>query len=308
MALIAGISLVCLFSLLTERTVITLLGWFGHHVELREDVVVGDSWTAFDDYFYFKPIDANTFAILEPRYYQKNISYLILGDTQAVLFDSGPGIRNIREVVDRLTDLPVMAIASHLHYDHVGNLSRFKNIALPDISELRKQFSSDDGELTSDQFLGKIENFKSPKLKVSFWLSDRQYIDLGSRTLEVIHTPGHTSESIVLVDQLANYVFSGDLLYSGLLIGFGPRSHQGDYLRSVTTLVQELSSEVVIMGGHAGDGPQFGISSSYSELNALAASLERIKNGEQSFKAYPLFYAVHPKSDLMMPFPWNMRW
>jgi hypothetical protein len=34
----------------------------------------------FDDYFVVQDLGANTFAIGEPRYYQANYSYLILGE------------------------------------------------------------------------------------------------------------------------------------------------------------------------------------------------------------------------------------
>jgi hypothetical protein len=43
----------------------------------------------FDDYFVVETIDPSTFAIGEPRYYQGNYSYLIVGTARAVLFDAG---------------------------------------------------------------------------------------------------------------------------------------------------------------------------------------------------------------------------
>ncbi len=48
----------------------------------------------FDDYFVVEPIDSDTFAIGEPRYYQGNYSYLIVGTERAILFDAGTGLRN----------------------------------------------------------------------------------------------------------------------------------------------------------------------------------------------------------------------
>ena len=42
----------------------------------------GEAVTWFDDYYTVQKIDERTFAIGEPRYYQFNFNYLILGETR----------------------------------------------------------------------------------------------------------------------------------------------------------------------------------------------------------------------------------
>ena len=83
-----------------------------------------------DDYFTIDEIAPNTFAIGEPRYYQQNYSYLVVGNKKALLFDAGPGIRNIREIAESLTDLPIVFLPSHFHFDHVGMVLRLTNARL----------------------------------------------------------------------------------------------------------------------------------------------------------------------------------
>src|SRR5580698_1483188 len=91
------------------------------------------------DWFHVYPIDPQTYAISEPKYWQENVSYLLIGTRRALLFDTGPGIYSIREQVRRLTNLPVIAIPSHLHFDHVGDLEEFADVRLIDKPDLRAQ-------------------------------------------------------------------------------------------------------------------------------------------------------------------------
>jgi len=94
----------------------------------------------FDDYYVVATLGDGAYAIGEPRYGQCNFSYLIVGSQRALLFDTGPGIRDIRKVIASLTALPIIALPSHLHFDHIGNLPRFADVALPNLPALRKQW------------------------------------------------------------------------------------------------------------------------------------------------------------------------
>ena len=73
-----------------------------------------------DSWFEIYKVNEGTYAILEPNHCEEVISYLILGDKHVVLFDSGMVIANIKTEVERLTDLPVIVVNSHCHYDHIG--------------------------------------------------------------------------------------------------------------------------------------------------------------------------------------------
>ena len=49
----------------------------------------------FDSYYVVADLGEGAYAIGEPRYGQCNFSYLIVGSRRALLFDTGPGIRDI---------------------------------------------------------------------------------------------------------------------------------------------------------------------------------------------------------------------
>jgi len=91
----------------------------------------------FDDWYLIEDFGFGLFGIGEPKYHQINWNYLIAGKKRALLFDTGPGLRDISPVVASLTDRPVTALLSHLHYDHTGNFHRFADTALADLPILR---------------------------------------------------------------------------------------------------------------------------------------------------------------------------
>lgn len=67
----------------------------------------------------YEPVPG-VYAIYEPHQAEETISYLIVGDKQALLFDTGMGISDIKKTVRELTTRPIVVLNSHTHNDHVG--------------------------------------------------------------------------------------------------------------------------------------------------------------------------------------------
>ena len=79
-----------------------------------ERIKVSDPW-----FEVYKPAPG-VFAIYEPHQAEEVISYLIVGEKRALLFDTGMGISDIKRVTSELTRLPIVVLNSHTHDDHVG--------------------------------------------------------------------------------------------------------------------------------------------------------------------------------------------
>ena len=52
---------------------------------------------------------------------QEVCSFLIIGTEKAVLFDTGMGISDISAFVKQLTDLEIMVLNSHTHFEDIGD-------------------------------------------------------------------------------------------------------------------------------------------------------------------------------------------
>lgn len=261
----------------------------------------------FDRYFVVADLGQGAFAIGEPLYGQCNFSYLILGSERALLFDTGPGVRDITPVVHSLTPLPVLAIPSHLHFDHVGNLARFSNIGLPDLPELRSQVHEGAFSFGFYQFLGFVEGFPRPSIRVSRWIPLGSDIELGGRLLRMISVPGHTPDSVVLLDRDANRVFAGDFIYPSSIYAYLPGADLGAYAKSAGQLVQLLDDNSSVYGAHGCDRPpavEVPVLHK-TDVLALARATAAANDGSAASRGiYPREIAVNDRMTLLAKHPW----
>ena len=78
-------------------------------------------------------------------------------------------------------------------------------------------------------------------------------IDLGDRSFEILHLPGHSPGSMGLWEAASGTLFSGDAVYDGPLLDMLPESDIAHYLETMKRL-RDLPVTVV----HAGHEPSFG--------------------------------------------------
>jgi hydroxyacylglutathione hydrolase len=280
----------------------------GALVTQRPEQPVRGRW--FDDYFIVETIDATTFAIGEPRYYQDNYSYLIVGAQRAVLFDAGTGNRDIVRVVRSLTTLPVTVIPSHLHFDHVGALGRFDHTALVDLPSLRTRVDDGTLKLGRYEFLGLADGLPAPRFAVDAWWFPGTDIDLGGRRLRVLHTPGHTPTSVSLYDAERHWLFAGDLIYPGRLYAFLPGASRRAYLETTRQLLALLDPGARIYTAHVADDPVIIAAPvlEVADLRALETTLLAIDGGTAvSTGFYPRIFPVRGPITFATGFAWNNR-
>jgi glyoxylase-like metal-dependent hydrolase (beta-lactamase superfamily II) len=277
-------------------------------LEPRTAAPVTGRW--FDDYFVVQGLDPSTYAIGEPRYYQGNYSYLILGSERAVLFDAGTALRDIVPVVRALTALPVTVIPSHLHFDHVGALGRLDRTALLDAPSLRARLVHGQLALGRYEFLGFADRLPTPTFRVDEWWAPGAFIDLGGRRLQVLATPGHTPTSVSLYDAQHRQLFAGDFLYPGELYAFLPGASRSAYLDTTRRLLAGIDPATQVFAAHMNDAtaavtaPVLGV----ADLRALQRSLEAIARGDLSATGfYPRVYPVRGPITFATGWAWNTR-
>jgi len=199
-----------------------------------------------------------------------------------LMIDTGLGIASLAEAARDLLDKPVKAVATHTHYDHIGGHHEFDTCLVHPLEAeaLRHAEEANFASLYKTDIPAAIvasieaSGYPLPDVLVTAvprrGYDLRQYglrgargsvstidegdrIDLGDRSFEVLHLPGHSPGSIGLWDRQNRVLFSGDAIYDGPLLDNLPGADKIDYIATLTRL-GDLPVEVV----HAGHDPSFG--------------------------------------------------
>ncbi len=244
------------------------------------DIILADGLVLEDGWYAVQRLDETTYAIGEPAYYQQNWSYLLIGNERSLLFDTGSFSRDISGVAARLTDKPLTAMPSHMHFDHLGNVHRFSRVALADLPCLRAFEKGGVVTPSEEFFLGAWENLEAPAFKVSEWLAIEGEIDLGGRRLRILHTPGHSPDSVSLYEPGRDLFYAADFLYDGDLYAQVPGASLPEYLAIATSVREQIGDDTQILCAHGnvadGDVHSAPIMQR-RDLQQLVAGLERVR-------------------------------
>lgn len=201
----------------------------------------------------------------------------IRGRDADLIIDTGLGAASLRDEIADLIDKPVHAVATHIHYDHVGCLHEFDHRLMHALEAPRMQDYAEFCWLRIDQFPHQFhDELRSKEFReylisavpspdfdpdahnisstsVTRLVEEGSIIDLGNTHFEVFHLPGHSPGSIGLYEADTGVLFSGDALYDGTLLDELPDSSVPDYIETMKRL-RKLPVEVV----HGGHEPSFG--------------------------------------------------
>jgi glyoxylase-like metal-dependent hydrolase (beta-lactamase superfamily II) len=203
----------------------------------------------------------------------------VRGRDRDLIIDTGSGLSPLRIAIADLADKPVAAVATHIHYDHVGGLHEFDIRLMHRIEAPRMNPYREFHPIRASEFPGSFREYLAARdparddllldaLPVADWKAEdyriesvtptRQLdagdvVDLGDRALEVLHLPGHSPGSIGLWEPRSGILFSGDAIYDGPLLDMLPDSSVQDYL---STMKRLRSLPVTIV--HGGHEPSFG--------------------------------------------------
>ena len=195
------------------------------------------------NWFSVEKIDDDTFVISEYKHWEETHCYLLIGTKFAILIDTGLGVANIKSVVENITSLPILVITTHIHWDHIGGHKYFNDIAVHEnelewiskefpipLQVVKKNLTLEPCDFPTDFNIDDYNIFQGIPTHI---MHDGDIIDLGTRKLKVIHTPGHSPGHCCFYEQERGYLYSGDLIYKGCLDVFYPTTDPLAFMQSV---------------------------------------------------------------------------
>jgi hydroxyacylglutathione hydrolase len=158
----------------------------------------------------------------------QNFTYVIEDEEtkDAVIIDPSWDLDLVIETLDRNALKAKYVINTHHHFDHtIGNDAIVKHTK------------------------SKILQHESSTLKNDIKLSDGEKIKFGNSELTVVHTPGHSKDSICLVGD--GKIFSGDALFVGNCGRVDlPGGSAKELYHSLFDIICKLDDNLVLYPGH----------------------------------------------------------
>jgi glyoxylase-like metal-dependent hydrolase (beta-lactamase superfamily II) len=155
-----------------------------------------------------------------------NFVYLVTDEKSrdAMVVDSGWETDPVEAAVRKARANVKFVVATHEHFDHVSTIS----------------------ELASDLGAKVVAHVDSP-IECDLRVKDGDELKLGEKRVRVLHTPGHTEDSICLYD--GREVFTGDTLFVGTIGRFDRERAEAMY-NSLHEVLLRLPPSTVMYPGH----------------------------------------------------------
>lgn len=200
---------------------------------------------------WFKVYDLGRriYAISEPYQKQQVISYLIIGDTDAILLDTGLGVGNIKKLVFELWSIMPTVINSNACLGHCGGNDKFDLVSIMNTPSIIDAMTKGFDENWNNEHYGKDSispeapegyendefNFK-PSLFTT--VSDGTFYPLGNRTIEVVSGKTLKMNGLMLADDTNKVLFTGDIFYQPLIEQLDDEV-KNDYIAELKDIIAE---------------------------------------------------------------------
>ncbi|RHM63626.1 MBL fold metallo-hydrolase [Coprobacillus sp. AF33-1AC] len=170
--------------------------------------------------------------------------YIIYKHNQAIIIDPGDEPEIIQMHLSQNQLNPIAIMLTHGHFDHIGAVDY-----LVDLYHIPVYLHQDDEKMVYDSQLN-LSYFNQPFVLKSKVQHMGKEITLGDFYFNIIHAPGHSEGSVLILCKEEHILFSGDVIFKDSIgrCDF-PGSSFKQMQQSLNT-IKEIKVDYVLYPGH----------------------------------------------------------
>ncbi|MGO4387479.1 MBL fold metallo-hydrolase [Microvirga sp. 2YAF29] len=188
-------------------------------------------------------------AIIPVTPFQQNCTLLWCEKTKkAAVVDPGGDVERIRDAIAQSGVEVEKIILTHGHIDHAGGAAELRDaLGVP----VEGPHKADDFMLQRLAEQGQAYGFPARAVTPDRWLDEGDTVTVGDLTLDVLHCPGHSPGSVVLVSKAERFALVGDVLFQGSVGRVDLPGGDGKALiASIKDKLLPLGDDIAFICGH----------------------------------------------------------
>ncbi len=189
-------------------------------------------------------------AIVPVTPFQQNCTLIWDPETmKGAVVDPGGDLDRIQAAIAEVGMQPEKILLTHGHIDHAGGAAelreRLGGVPVEGPHEAERPL------LDALQQQGQAYGMEARAVTPDRWLADGDTVSVAGHTFEVLHCPGHSPGSVVLVNRPQRFALMGDVLFQGSVgrTDLPMGSHEA-LMNSIRTKVLPLGDDFAFICGH----------------------------------------------------------